>query len=137
MLRESYPRNRMMWLESGATSLRAGKPADAERFLSEGISRLVSDPRPRMFGEDALWSYKRGAARAALGRDADARADFEKALASEGRNWVLGRSHLELAKLALKTPGRPSATEHLEMAVRLCESDNDRAAAEEARKLLK
>jgi len=137
MLRQKYPRNRMMWLESGSTSLRAGKPADAERFLSEGIARLASDTRPRMFGEDALWSYKRGTARAALGRHADARADLEKALAADGRNWVHGRAHLELGKLAFKAPGQLSATEHLQMAVRLCESDNDRAAVEEARKLLK
>jgi tetratricopeptide (TPR) repeat protein len=137
MLRESYPRNRMMWLESGSTSLRAGKPADAEQFLSEGIARLASDTRPRMYGEDALWSYKRGAARAALGRHADARADLEKALALDGRNWVHGRAHLELGKLALKATKPGPATEHLQMAVRLCESDNDRAAADEARNLLK
>jgi tetratricopeptide (TPR) repeat protein len=136
-LRENYPRNRMTWLESGSTSLRAGRPADAEKFLSDGIARLASDPRPRMFGEDALWFYKRGTARAALGRTAEARADFEKALAAEARSWVHGRAHLELGKLALKTPGRPPAVEHLEMAVRLCESDNDRAAVEEAKNLLK
>jgi tetratricopeptide (TPR) repeat protein len=137
MLRDRYPRNRMMWLESGSTSLRAGKPADAEHFLSEGIARLPSDTRPRMFGEDALWSYKRGSARAALGRDADARADFGKALTGDGRNWVRGRSHLELGKLELKANNRASATEHLQMAVRLCESDNDRAAVDEARNLLR
>jgi hypothetical protein len=89
MLRERYPRNRMMWLESGSTNLRAGKPADAERFLSEGIGRLASDTRPRMFGEDALWSYKRGSARAALGRDAD----FGKAPPAT-HALVRGRSHL-------------------------------------------
>ena len=51
-----------------------------------------------MFGEDALWWYKRGAARAMLGR-ADARPDLEKALAADGRKWVQGRAHLELGKL--------------------------------------
>jgi predicted Zn-dependent protease len=30
-LREQYPRNRLLWLEAGATALRAGRPADAER----------------------------------------------------------------------------------------------------------
>jgi tetratricopeptide (TPR) repeat protein len=137
MLRDSYPRNRMMWLESGSTSLRAGKPADAEQFLSEGMARLASDPRPRMFGEEALWSYKRGSARAALGRNKDARADFEKALTGDARDWVRGRSHLELGKLDLKAAHSAAATEHLQRAVRLCESDNDRAAVDEARKLLK
>jgi tetratricopeptide (TPR) repeat protein len=135
-LREKYPRNRLMWLESGSTSLRAGKPAEAEQFFSEGINRFTADTRPRMFGESALWLYKRGVARAALGRSADARADLEKSVAAEGRNWVHGRAHLELGKLALKAGSRASAKEHLQMAVRLCENDNDRAAAEDAKKLL-
>jgi tetratricopeptide (TPR) repeat protein len=135
-LRERYPRNRMMWLESGSTSLRAGRSADAERFLTDGMTRFANDTRPRMFGEDALWSYKRGAARAALGRDADARGDLEKALAVEGRRWVQGRAHLEIGKLALKTGNRASATEHLRTAVRLCESDNDQTAAEDAKRLI-
>ena len=68
VLRERYPRNRLVWLESGSTLLRAGRPADAERFLNDGLTRFADDKRPRMFGEDALWHYKRGAARAALGR---------------------------------------------------------------------
>jgi tetratricopeptide (TPR) repeat protein len=136
-LREKYPRNRLMWLESGSTSLRAGRPAEADHFLSDGFARFATDPRPRMYGEIALWSYKRGTARVALGRDADARADFEKALAADGRSWVHGRAHLELGKLALKAANRASATEHFQMALRLCESDNDRAAADEARKLLR
>ena len=67
-LREAYPRNRLVWLESGSTLLRAGRPADAERFLNDGFARFADDRRPRMFGEDALWHYKRGAALAALGR---------------------------------------------------------------------
>src|SRR6267154_2177629 len=53
ILRERYPRNRLSWLESGSTSLRAGKAADGERFLDEGISKLAGDTRPRMFGEEA------------------------------------------------------------------------------------
>jgi len=60
-LRERYPRNRLVWLESGSTSLRAGRAAEAERFLTEGFARFAGDTRPRMFGEDALWRYKRGA----------------------------------------------------------------------------
>ncbi len=136
LLRETFPRNRLMWLESGSTSLRAGRPADAERFLSDGFARFANDTRPRMFGEDALWWYKRGAARAALGRP-DASADHEKALTAEGRNWVHGRAHLELGKLARKTGARASADEHFRTAARLCESDNDQAWADEARRLLK
>src|SRR5947208_16919984 len=58
-LRERYPRNRLVWLETGSTNLRAGRAADAERVLSEGIARLDADARQRMFGEAALWRYKR------------------------------------------------------------------------------
>src|SRR5258706_1134135 len=68
VLRENYPRNRLVWLESGSTLLRAGRAADAARVLNEGITRFADDRRPRMFGEDALWHYKRGAAFAALGQ---------------------------------------------------------------------
>ena len=42
------------------------------------MARFASDTRARMFGEDALWHYKRGAARAALGRTADARDDLDQ-----------------------------------------------------------
>lgn len=135
-LRERFPRNRLMWLESGATSLRAGRPADAERFLTDGMARFASDTRQRMFGEDALWWYKRGAARAALGH-ADARPDLLKSLTVEGRRWVQGRAHLELGKLDQKAGAKAAAAEHFRNAVRLCESDNDEAYAAEAKRLLK
>jgi tetratricopeptide (TPR) repeat protein len=136
MLRDRFPKNRLMWLESGSTSLRAGRPADAERFLTEGMTRFASDTRPRMFGEDAIWRYKRGAARAALGRG-DAAADLEKALGGEGRQWVQGRAHIELGKLALKAGARPAAAEHFRQGARLCEGDNDKSYAEEAHRLLR
>jgi tetratricopeptide (TPR) repeat protein len=137
ILRERYPRNRLTWLESGSTSLRAGKPADAERFLDEGLHKLAGDTRPRMFGEEALWHLKRGTARAALGHAAEARQDLEKALSLEGRRWVQGRAHLELGKLDLKDGNRAAANEHLQTALRLCESDNDAPAAAESRRLLR
>ena len=136
-LRDRFPRNRLMWLESGATGLRAGKPADAEKFLSEGLTRFAGDTRQRMFGEDALWLYKRGVARAALGRRAEALGDLDKALKVEGREWVHGRTQLELGKLSLKDAARAAAAEHFRNAVRLCEGDNDQTSADEARQLLK
>jgi tetratricopeptide (TPR) repeat protein len=137
LLREQYPRNRLMWLESGSTSLRAGRAADAERFLSEGFARFASDQRPRMFGEEALWEYKRGVARAALGRTKEAEADLRDALRGEARKWVQGRAHLELGKLALKAGNRPAAKAELQSAIVLGESDNDPATADEARRLMK
>jgi tetratricopeptide (TPR) repeat protein len=135
-LRERYPRNRLVWLESGSTALRAGRPPDAERFLSEGLRRFADDPRPRMFGEDALWRYKRGASLAALARS-DAEAELRKALTVDGRKWVHARTHLELGKLALKAGNKAAAAAEFRAAIPLAESDNDPLTADEARRLLK
>lgn len=137
LVRDRYPRNRLVWLETGSTSLRAGRAADAERFLNEGMSRFADDARPRMFGEHALWYYKRGAARAALGRAAEAEQDLTKAVAAEGRKWVHGRAHLELGKLAAKAGRLSAARPHFENAIALGESDNDLATTAEAQRLLK
>jgi tetratricopeptide (TPR) repeat protein len=136
-LRTGYPRNRLFLLEIGAALLRAGRPAEADRVLSEGIGRLAGDNRPRMFSEEALWYYKRGAARAALGRSAEATEDLNKALSMDARQWVHGRAHLELGRLALKAGSRAAAQAELQMAVTLCERDNDSAWAAEARRLLR
>jgi hypothetical protein len=136
VLRERYPRNRLVWLESGSTSLRAGRAADAERFLSDGLSRFADDPRPRMFGEDALWRYKRGAAFAALGRT-EAEAELRRALTGERRKWVEARTRLELGKLALKAGNKAAAAAEFRAAIPLADSDNDPLTSDEARRLLK
>lgn len=136
-LRQLYPRNRLLWLESGSTLLRGGRPAEAERFLSEGFSRLAADDRPRMFGEEALWHYKRGAARAALGRSAEAERDLRTAVAQNGRKWVQGRAHLEIGRLLLKAGNRGAAATEFRAAILLCEADGDPRAAAEAGRLLR
>ncbi len=133
ILRDRYPRNRLVWLEMGATNLRAGRPADAERALNEGFTRFVNDPRPRMFGEAALWHYKRGAARAALGHDAEAEADLREALEEQGRKWVYGRTHFELGKLALKGRNRAAARQEFQSAIAFCKADNDDATADQVK----
>ena len=134
-LRETYPRNRLLWLENGSTLLRASRPADALQILNDGFARFADDRRPRMFGELALWHYKRGAALAALGRG-EAAAELKQAIANEGRKWVHGRSHVELGKLALKGGDRAAAREEFRAAIPLCESDNDQAWADEAKRLM-
>jgi len=136
-LRQQYPQNRLVWLESASTCLRAGRAADAERFINDGLARFAGDRRPRMFGEDALWRYKRGAARAAFGRAAEADADLRAALAVEARKWVHARTHLELGKLAIKAGSRAVAQQELQQAVTLAEIDNDPGTVEEARRLMK
>jgi tetratricopeptide (TPR) repeat protein len=137
ILREQYPRNRLVWLETGSTCLRAGRAADAERFIDTGFERFKGDTRPRMFGEDALWLYKRGAARAGVGKRAAAEQDLRAAVSFEGRSWVHGRAHIELGKLALAAGNRASANTELRAGLALCESDNDAVAAAEARGLIK
>ena len=52
-----------MWLEAGSTLLRAGRFAEADAMLTEGIDKFESDTRRRMMGEPGLWYYKRGTAR--------------------------------------------------------------------------
>ena len=98
--------------------------------------RFESDMRPRMFGEDALWRYKRGATFAALGRT-EADAELRKALAVEGRKWVHARTHLELGKLALKTGNKAAAAAEFRAAIPLADGDNDPLTSDEARRLLK
>jgi tetratricopeptide (TPR) repeat protein len=136
-LRASYPRNRLVWLETGSTALRAGQYAEAEKFLAEGYARFTDDRRTRMFGEEALWLYKRGAARAGLGRVADAEADLHRALSLPGRNWVYGRARLELGKLALKAGSTEAARTEFGTAAALADSDNDPMTAADARRLMK
>ncbi|HEV3484064.1 MAG TPA: hypothetical protein VG106_01555, partial [Vicinamibacterales bacterium] len=67
-LRRLYPRNRLVVLEAGSTALRGGQAQRAEALLSQGLQMLTRDTRPRVPGESALWHYKRGAARVALGQ---------------------------------------------------------------------
>ncbi len=133
-LQREFPRNRILWLEGGATALRARRPADAERLLDEGFAKMRADTRPRMFGEEALWLVKRGTARLALGRPADAEADLTRALGLEARKWVAGRAHAELGKLADLRGNRALARREFERAVALATEDNDPvgAAAAEA-----
>src|SRR5262249_17803517 len=99
-LQRMYPRNRLLWLEAGATLLRAGRAGDADAMLNAGIERLEKDSRPRMGGEEGVWFYKRGAARVLLKRRAEAEADLTHALEAPAHQWVRAQAHLELGKLA-------------------------------------
>jgi tetratricopeptide (TPR) repeat protein len=136
VLRARYPRNRLLWLETASTSLRANRPADAERVLNDGVSRLTTDTRTRMFGEEALWRYKRGAALVALRRPVDAERDLRQSLSLEGRDWVHARAHLELGKLLMQRGNRTEANQHLQLAVSRADADRDRGTADEARRLM-
>jgi tetratricopeptide (TPR) repeat protein len=134
-LRRRYPRNRLVLLEAGATAVRGNRPADAERLLTEGLAMLARDKRPRIPGEDALWHYKRGAARVMLRRRDEALADLRAALAPEAAGWVQGRAHLEMARLALQQADRAGALREAAEAVAVCGRSNDPICVEEAKSI--
>lgn len=137
-LQQQYPRNRILWLEAGATSQRAGRHEAAEQVLSEGLAKLAADTRPRMFGEEALWHYNRGLARASLKRDAAAQADLIRAVeAKDAREWVRGRAHLELGRLLARQNKPVDARWQYEKAITALERGRDDGPLAEARSLLR
>lgn len=134
-LRRVYPRNRLVVLEHGATALRAGRARQADSILTEGLAMLATESRARIPGEDALWRYKRGAARAALGDADGASADLRAAAVPDAQAWVRGRAHAELAALSLARGDRTSAGLEAARAEALCRQGNDPACVERARHL--
>jgi len=136
-LRGLFPRNRLLWLEAGATALRAGRGQQADELLSQGLAALAKDTRPRMPGEEALWRYKRGTARAVLGRTAEAIADLNVATSADSQPWVHGRAKVETGRLALKRGDRNMAANDAREAETLCERGNDPACVQDARALLR
>ena len=133
-LHKLYPRNRLVLLEQGATALRGGRSADAERILSDGLRMLAADKRRRIPGEEALWRYKRGAARVALGRQ-DAMDDLRIATTGDAQPWVAGRARVDMAKWSLRKGDQGAAAAELSQAESLCQNGNDPLCVEEARKL--
>jgi tetratricopeptide (TPR) repeat protein len=136
-LRRMYPRNRLVVLEMGATALRAGRYAQADALLSEGLTTLAGERRARMPGEEMLWKYKRGAARAGLGRTEAAQADLQAAGAPEAPAWVAGRAHAELARLSLARGDRALAASQASRAESLCTLGHDPICVDQARRLLR
>ena len=136
-LRRRYPRNRLLLLEAGATALRGGRLQQAEDLLTEGMALLAKEQRARIPGEEALWRYKRGAARAALGRTEDALADLKIATGADSQEWVHGRARIEVGRLALKRGDREAAALEARQGETLCERGNDPACVQDARALLR
>jgi tetratricopeptide (TPR) repeat protein len=134
-LRKRYPRNRLVLLEAGATATRAGKAAEADALLTEGLSMLARDNRAKIPGEEALWHYKRGAARVLLRRDEEAIADLRRAQGTGAAAWVQGRAHLEMARLAAKQGDRSGAQRAAAQAASICRQGKDPICVEEARKI--
>jgi tetratricopeptide (TPR) repeat protein len=136
-LAAEFPRNRLLVLEEGAALLRAGRAADADAVLSRGLEAFERDTRVKSPGERALWLYKRGATRVVLKRPAEAAADLRLALASQPIEWVRGRLHLELGKLADLAGRRSDALTEYSRAKAIGETNNDPLGAGEATRLLR
>jgi tetratricopeptide (TPR) repeat protein len=136
-LMAEFPRNRILRLEAGATAIRARHYTEADRLLTEGIDALPADPRPRAFGEEAMWFYKRGMARLALRRLDPARADLSRALGLPMRDWVKARAHLEIGKLADLESRRADALAAYKQAIRLANTGNDPETRQEAERWIR
>jgi tetratricopeptide (TPR) repeat protein len=135
-VRQEFPKNRLLWLESGATALRAGRPSEALVLLTTGAGMFERDLRPKSFGEGALWYFKRGAALVAVGDRQKADDDLRRALDLEARDWVRGRIHCELGKLADLSADRTLAVREYRQALALAERDNDPPGKAEAERLI-
>ena len=98
---------------------------------------LSKETRARIPGEEALWRYKRGAARAGLGQIDAARTDLSAAVAPGGQDWVRGRAHTELARLAIRRGDRADARELASRAESLCQQGNDAPCVADARNLMR
>jgi tetratricopeptide (TPR) repeat protein len=134
-LRRRYPRNRLVLLEAGATATRGNKAAEAEALLTEGLAMFAKDSRAKIPGEQALWHYKRGAARVLLNRPADALADLRLAQVPGAAGWVQGRSHLEMARLAQRQGDRDGARRAAAQAIAVCAKSNDPICVADAKKI--
>jgi tetratricopeptide (TPR) repeat protein len=136
-LRKMHPRNRLVLLEAGSTALRAGRPEQADTVLTEGLAMLAATTGPKIPGEEALWRYKRGAARVALGRPETARADLQAATSPDAQAWVRGRARVELARVALQRGDKGTAAGEARQAESLCQEGQDPVCLDEAKKLLR
>ncbi len=136
-LQRRYPRNRLLWLESAATSLRAGRPMDARKAIETGLAKLASDQRARAFGEEARWRYYEGATLVQLRDAAAADRALRAALASEAPGWLHGRAHKELGKLADLAGNRAGAISEYRVAQKMCRVGRDDECADEAAKLVR
>ncbi|MFN8058768.1 MAG: hypothetical protein U0Q12_06340 [Vicinamibacterales bacterium] len=135
-LERTYPRNRLLWLEQGATELRAAKIGQAEATLSRGLERTLADRRGKAPSELALWYYKRAVARRIQARPGDAQADLDQAEAARPHPWVRGRIQLERGRLAVDRQKRDEAARSLAIAVDICRKANDAPCTTEATELL-
>ena len=133
-LRERHPANRLLTLNAAATALATCDAAAAVATITAGLATHPKFDQPRVLGERAMWYYIRGAARAALA-DRGAADDLREALASNPRDWIRARTHLEFATLALQSGDERQARLELEVAERYGRRGGDSVALGAAEQL--
>lgn len=136
-LQARYPANRLLWLNAAATAIEAKDFTVAEREIVAGAPTRDPAMPPVVTGEHGLWLLKSGTARAAVGRTEEARADLVKGLAAGPRDWVRGRIHFQLARLAAATSDPIEARGHLARALAFARRSGDTIAASAADDLLR
>jgi hypothetical protein len=97
----------------------------------------ATDHRPRAFGEDARWRYQHGLSLAALDQRVAAEAEFRAALTGESREWLRGRAHLELGRLAALSSDNTHARAEFREALSLCGVAKDDICLKDARALMR
>jgi tetratricopeptide (TPR) repeat protein len=135
-LERAHPRNRLLWLNQGASAIAANQAKVADEILSKGITHW-NDTGPVVLGELAMWLGHRGTARASLQRNAEAVADLERGLASQPRDWIRGRIHGQLGDLALAAGDRAQARRHFAAAIEYSGRGGDRASEDRAEQKLR
>jgi tetratricopeptide (TPR) repeat protein len=135
-LEEQYPDNRLLWLEAGSTALRARRFQDAAQLLDHGFAKLLSNSSLIAFGEQALWHYKRGASFVGAKRKQEATVELRASLDGAARDWVRGRAHAELGKLADLAGDRVSARAEYQTAVQLARRADDSIGLADAEQFL-
>jgi hypothetical protein len=98
---------------------------------------LAADTRARFPGEEALWRYKRGAARVARGRLDAALPDLHAASGGDAAPWVHGRARIELARVALARGDAAAAAAEARRAEALCAQGRDPACVTAAQNTLR
>jgi tetratricopeptide (TPR) repeat protein len=136
-LQRRYPRNRLLWLEAASTALRASRPADARSAIEDGLARFSQDRRPRAFGEAARWHYYHGAALVGLRQVDRADAELRAVLRGDAPEWLRGRAHKELGKIADLAGDRARAMTEYRLASSLCRAHHDSACSDETTAFMK
>jgi predicted Zn-dependent protease len=128
----AFPRNHVFALEEAAATIRAGRPAEADVLLTRGMDALAHDARPKLPGERAIWLYKRGVARLAMNRTAEARVDLSSALTADPPPWVRGRIDLYLGRAADVAGDRTAAVGAYRQSLDVSRAANDPVCTDEA-----